>query len=210
MTNFSAQVAASLDDGWSYGATWPGYGTNDLSGTYGLMGGGTTYFCAFGCRFTVNIPKNATIQSANLSVLCHENVSAATDVTIFTDPVDDAAAFSTSSSTTSGSPGYRSRSADSVQWNIGTASWVAGTWYDSPSVSALLQTRVDGAGWASGQHVAFLLLNTSQSMPAGYNRRKLRCYDYSGNASGPKLEVSYTVGGKAAIFHAHFQVQGIV
>jgi hypothetical protein len=187
------QVGASTDDTYDYNTTWPGAGNTYLSSTMGYMGASTTYFDSDGNRFTnVPIAQGATINSANIILKPVNSSSTQTDLTIYGDAHDNAATFAATTNTATGSPGYRTLTTASAQWNIGTASWVSTSWYNSVNIASVIGEIVNRAGWVSNNSLAIIINNTSHTLPGSNGSRDQNAWDYSGNVSGMKFTATYS------------------
>ena len=191
------QVSASADDAYMYGATYPGSNTaTSLTSTSAWLGAGTTAYYNSGVRFlSVPIPQGATISSSSIKVNGYGVSSPDTtdcDVSIIAEAADNAATFATTGHTTASV--YNSKTTASARWDIGTASWTSGTFYQSTDISSVVKEVTDRAGWSSGNALVFLFINTDSSLPASGMNRRIRTYNYSGNTYGAKFNASYTTG----------------
>lgn len=183
------QVAASSDDGYDTGTTYPGTVVLNTDGVGLRIGSSTTSYYAMAARFTPPIPQGVTVDTAVMSV-CGYSASASEVVsTWYGEDVDNSGTL-----TTDHSPGmeiYANRTTASVAWAL--AAVVSGTWYNvgtAGSVATIVQEIVDRASWVSGNGMTFLGVQTStDKLNANH---WFRSYDYTGNANGAKLNVSYT------------------
>lgn len=182
MTTINRQVAATLDNAYAYAATYDAASPTS-SGTASLFFVlGKAVDChRIGFRFTdIAIPKNRTIRAAKLQLRSLGNVSVAdVNVSIRAEAADDAADF-----TTSDHVWTRTRGAQSVAWDPGA--WTAGTWYDSPDITAVIQEVVNRDGWTSGNDLVVYIDATAISV----SYRQCAAYD-SGAANAAKLIVDY-------------------
>jgi len=194
------QVGAQTDDAGAYGSTYPGTSTLlSLTQSYLYFGAGTSTFYMFGARFTtIPIPKDATIDSASLSLRSYTNSSVQLDITIAAEAADSAVTFDTVP-THSVVTAYNAKGAQSAQWDVGTAAWVTDGWYQSSDIAAVIEEVTDRAGWSSGNDLALIVYNTSSDRPGSSEYRRCHSYDQSGNVSGPKFNASYTEGGGADV-----------
>lgn len=201
---------SSTDDVVSYGSTWPGYGSDVLLDGGGILLGYTwSSGYAAGFRFpSCVIPVGATITSATLSLCSLVADSAPLDVTVWGHDADSSAAFSATTNTETGAPGYRTRTTASVRWNVGTAAWAAGTYYTTPDIASVIQEICSRSGRSETFNLSLLVLPTDTSGTWGaVNRREVRAID--GYSDVAHLNVSYTVsGGAGGIVVQHMQCMG--
>src|SRR5690606_25048014 len=97
-------------------------------------------------RFTnITIPQGATISSAKIQIVAASSIaSTAVNTTISALDADNASAPTTISEADSAT-----RTTASVDWNSVPA-FIAGTTYDSPDISSVIQEVVNRPGWNSG------------------------------------------------------------
>lgn len=139
-------------------------------------------------RFTnVTIPKGTTVTHAYLHVIAHNDLTGVScNIRITGQAADDGATFNTTYADVFG----RTATTAYADWTLPTMT--AGTSYSSASQTVDLKdiiTEIVGrAGWASGNHIVIFLKANS---PSNYAYRTIISYDYTGNASGPTLEVSW-------------------
>jgi hypothetical protein len=201
MATLNRQVGGSTDDAQNSGSTWPGTGNYTATGMTLQLGVTGTAFYLVGVRFTdVNIPQGATINAADIQLCANGNSSQQLNVTLAAENVDNAATFSSGHQP---KDAYASATSAQVVWNIGTAPWSAGSWYTSVDISSVIQEIVNLAGWASGGALNVLLWNTGKSLTI--QTRTIRSWDYSGHASGPKLDITYTPSVKIPVFMAQYR-----
>jgi hypothetical protein len=177
MPTFDFQVGASSDD-CSVDVT--GIYLTDTAlwlGKYGTMAENN------GVRFTsVTLPQGATINAAYLSFYAFGALSGTTcKVTIKGHNTDNAPTFSTKADFDG-----RARTSAGVSWTI--PGWSDATWYDSPSITSVVQEIVNRAGWASGNAMAFFVDDDGSSDSA---LRKARSWDGAA-AYAAKLHIEYT------------------
>jgi len=132
-----------------------------------------------GLRFPyLNIPREASIDAAWLEFTVDETGSAATNVAIRAQAIDNAPAFSTTAFDVTG----RTPTAASVAWNI--PAWnTVGAKQRSPDIAALLQEVVDRSGWNPGSSVVLVI--------GGTGRRTAEAYE-GVPASAALLHVEYS------------------
>ncbi len=175
------QVSASLDDAQDLdGTTW----SNALIyAFFGKDAANHVYDAWF--RFArCPIPNAATIVSSTLTFKCVNAQSGATcKANIRAEAADSATQFLTHAA-------YAAASwTAALSWNPVPAWPTSGGWYLSPDVSIQVQAVVNRAGWAVGNAMGFAVKNALSDASA---RRQIYTWDQSGNASGPKLDVTYT------------------
>lgn len=167
------------DDGYWYTGDYFAMNTTYL--IIGQVGGGT--YDSF-IRFrNITIPKGATIVSAIVRFVSYENaaVAGAKSKCYFND-VDDAVA------PTSHTQADALALTAAVDWGV-TTQWQIGSTYDTPDLTAILQTIVDRAGWVSGNDVTVVIKNDDSAAGA---KRSPRSGDYFGDENKPTLIVTYT------------------
>jgi len=191
MATLNLQVSASTNDAFNRGGIHPGTGSYSATGANNNIGANSFFFFLVGARFTnVTIPQGSTITAASLQVCANANDSTQLDVTIAAENADSPGAFA--GTTHEPYQAYNSKTTATVRWNVGTASWTAGSWYASADLTSVIQEIVNRAGWASGNAIVLVVYNTSTSLPGGNQFRVIRMWDYAGNASGMKLGITYT------------------
>jgi hypothetical protein len=137
---------------------------------------------ADGVRFTnVGVPRGATIVSANLRVRAWDTASPITGgTTIYGQAADNPSTFSTAADWNG-----RTWTTANVYWQ--PSSWSAGTYYDSPDISAVLQEIIDRSGWSAGQAMAFKLDGDEVQHIYGYS------YDFNSGQYAPELHIEYAM-----------------
>ena len=186
------RTAASTDDAWTYGTVWPGLTTTNLDATTMYIGATATVFYATGMRFpAVAIPPGAAILAAWLRFRAGNYNPGTPPISIYGNAADNAATFAATSDTSTGNPGYRTRTNAYVNWTPGA--WSNNVTYNSVDISPVVQEQVDRSGWASGQALAFILCYGSGVKPAGDTMRRIVTWDYSTHVYGPLLSVQYYV-----------------
>ncbi|MBI2967714.1 MAG: hypothetical protein HYY40_07865 [Bacteroidetes bacterium] len=144
---FNGAVSASNDDGYetSGGTTSTGVTAS------GLRVGYDGYYV--GLRFqNVTIPQGSTINSASFSAYYYLSQAGIT-VNIYGDDVDNASVFTTTSYNISG----RTATTANVNWTFSIAST---TWNTSPDIATIIQEIVNRPGWASGNALCLITLET--------------------------------------------------
>lgn len=133
-----------------------------------------------GIRFQdINIPQGATITSAYIEFVAVDNESAATSITIWGQDANFTEQFSSTPHDVSSRP----NTAASVSWHIpGSTPWTAGTTYQTPDLSSIIQEIVNRSGWVKGNSMAFKF--------SGSGKRDAKSYDYP--AEAPQLHVEFT------------------
>jgi len=133
-----------------------------------------------GIRFqNVSIPQGATIHSAYLEFTANVYGDTATSLTVEGEDIDDAAPFSAVADNLKD----RTGTTETVTWNIATSTpWSAGSSYQTPDLTDIVQEIVGRGGWASGNSMVFRL--------SGTGKRDIRAYD-ANSSTAPKLHVVY-------------------
>ncbi len=186
----TVQTAASLDDARSQGGTWPGATTTYLTATVIYAGATTTNFQAAGMVWEdVLIPPGAKLAPCSVQVQASADNAGSPTFRIYGVAQDDASAFADSTDPQTGNPGSRVRTTAYVEWTVGT--WVSGTLYTSPDLSAVLQEITDRPGWLSGNRLGLLIVNASASLPGSNEYRAMVAWDYSTHLYGPRLIYSH-------------------
>jgi hypothetical protein len=151
-----------------------------------------------GARFqTVSIPKDATINSASMSV-CANTATNPPVVTITGEAADNPGVFVHNTHC----PRYIAPYTDAyVDWDLPLMT--IGNWYTSPDISAVISEIVHRAGWVKDTNALILLLSCSAESTSTH---RVYSYDYTGNVSGPKFNCTYTIPatGNALISHLSF------
>ena len=132
-----------------------------------------------GVRFeNVNIPKDATIESAYLRLGSSANNTGSASIRIRgiaknnIGELDDLGKYGLSSI---------NKTSSSTQWNV--QPFNQNYWYPSPDISAVIQEIVNRGGWQAGNSLGLVFDNFNGNRAA---------YTYNGNASGaPQLIVSF-------------------
>ena len=170
--SMTVSVAASADDAEQNLAT----GMMDVSSSD--LDFANTGLCAM--RFSLDIPKGATITSARLLLVSKDNTSGANTLLIKGQVANNASPFSNSSRNISS----RNTTGASVSWEPGL--WTDGQTYTSPGLETIVQEVVGRRRWSAGNYLGLIV-----SAATG-NKRLARSYDYGGAGDAPKLEVTYT------------------
>tara|TARA_B110000503_G_scaffold45867_1_gene74956 strand:+ start:12009 stop:16472 length:4464 start_codon:yes stop_codon:yes gene_type:complete len=122
-----------------------------------------------GLRFaTVNLPKNAIIDSAFIQFTVDEIDAGSTSVTIKTEDSDSSATFTTAAFNISS----RATSTDSVMWN-NIAAWntvgVKTNDQRSTNISSLVSSMINRPGWNQGNPITFLITGTGERTAEAHN-----------------------------------------
>jgi len=208
MATLNLQVGAGTDDARNNGSTFPGTGNYSATGTYNNIGVGSDgVFHMVGARFlNLTIPQGAIINAADIQVCAQAATSTQCDWTIAAEDVDNAATFSSGHQP---KDAYNSRTSATADWNIGTASWTAGSWHTSSDIAAVIQEIINRPGWVSGNALNVVVYNTDNTVPPSNRYRVIRMWDYSGNLSGMKLDITYTVGGKLPVMMRGYRARRV-
>ncbi len=122
-----------------------------------------------GLRFaSVNLPKNAIIDSAFIQFTVDETNSGATSVVIQAEDADSSATFTSSQFNISS----RTNTTASVNWNnIPAWGTVAAATMDqlTPDVSSLVSTIMNRLGWNQGNPITFLITGTGERTAEAHN-----------------------------------------
>ncbi|MCB1755068.1 MAG: VWA domain-containing protein [Gammaproteobacteria bacterium] len=139
---------------------------------------GTPQGQKIGLRFNdVRIPQGATITDASIEFTSAGSASVTTNATITAHDADNAPAFTTSNGNLTG----RTKTSANVTWSPGNWSG-AGSTYQTPSLTSVVQEVVNRSGWCGGNSLALLL--------EGTGLRDAIAFDRNPNEA-PVLKVSY-------------------
>ncbi|NBG66478.1 alkaline phosphatase PhoX [Acidiluteibacter ferrifornacis] len=165
----TTKIAADTDDAEEQGANGTIPGDIDITSTdIELVNDGSDGDQFVGLRFaSLNLPKNAIIDSAFIQFTVDELDNGATSVLIKAEDVDSSSTFSATPFNISS----RTNTTVSVNWtNIpawGTAQ-VATLDQRTPDVSILLNAVMQRAGWNQGNPITFLLTGTGTRTAEAY------------------------------------------
>jgi hypothetical protein len=187
MPSTTAQVAAAADDqraACGVAGTW---NYMDDAGLRIGDGDPAAFDWVAICRMTLAVPKDATINTATMTVVSDGSFSVALTAKIYALAADNpampasAAAFTSATKTTA-----------SVAWVLG--SWSPGGTVVSSDCSTVVQEIVNRAGWVSGNNIVMVIGDNVAGYGGVVNDRHL--VDYNATpASAPKLDVDYTASG---------------
>lgn len=184
---FTKRVAAGGDDGHTNSS-----GTFDNSAAFYIFGNVAGVTTNVFIRFTnITIPQGAIIVSAKITVQAQATKSTTTvNVLIKGNAAGDAVA-----PTTAGEHSSKVRTTASVAWS--PVAQTAGSNYDSPDFTSVLQEIINQPDWASGNALMLLIDENGSS-----NNAERREDTYNGDsANATLLTVEYTVpDGGAIIF----------
>ena len=172
------QSGRALNDGYIGGTS-----TFDNSNTYMQVGMTYEYHNMYSAWMGVTVPKDATITAANLSYKAYASASTTVPTKIYFNAIDDS--FDPTNRTTYNA---LARTTANVAWSM--PSFTAGTWYDSPDISSIVQEIVNRAGWVSGN---WMMAMHDNNAAGSYAYRQVYTYD-GGTTSGAKLVVTYSTG----------------
>jgi hypothetical protein len=186
MPTANAQVSAAADDmraACAVAGTW-----NFMDAGLRVGDSGASAFDWVGImRMTLAVPKDATINSATMTVVSDGSFSVALTAKIYALAADNpampasAAAFTSATKTTA-----------SVPWVLG--SWSPGGSVVSADCSTVVQEIVNRAGWVSGNNIVMVIGDNVAGDGGVVNDRHMVDYDAT-PASAPSLEVNYTTSG---------------
>ena len=176
-TVLDLSIASGSDDAEERASGSVSTGSSDLELTFDQGGNQTV-----GLRFTdVTIPRGATILSAWVQFQTDETDSEPTDLLLEGEATDDAATFTTASSSLS----TRARTIAAVPWS--PAPWNStgerGPDQRSPDVSAIIHEITLRAGWTSGNSLVLLITGTGERVAESAN-----------GSRAPELHVEYQTG----------------
>lgn len=121
-----------------------------------------------GVRFQdVYVPQGAIITSAKIVFLAAESDSDALSLLVSADNVDNAQTYEAVSDNLTGASRPQT---SSVTWNADP--WTAGSYFETPDVSAVVQQVVNRSGWCRGNAMAFRFTHAS-----GAGERVAHAYD---------------------------------
>jgi type IV pilus assembly protein PilY1 len=155
----SETVAAGGDDGY-----WDDMGTFDNTGTtmnVGYTGMGMTEDSY--ARFTtVALPQGQTILTATLTFIVGANASAAFDMAIRGEDIDDSAQHASQ-----GDASGATLTTASVTWT-GDSGWETGDTAESPSITTIIQEIIDRGSWATGNDLTLQVKYAGSSSTEAY------------------------------------------
>jgi len=182
MPTINKQVGVNADDGHWYGSV---FSANATAAYYGVNGGGKAVHNYY--RWTdVTIPDGATITSATVS--CYDYGSG-----VGTIPNGTKLYFHKSANPAAPTKITQAN----ALFNSLTTNYVVpvmsngGSWFAHPDVSAIIQELVDTYSYASGAAM-MCIIKAVTGNASNYGAIYMR--DYTGNARGAKLDITYTVG----------------
>jgi len=184
---FTAQVATSVDDAEERTDGSMYLTSTDLELT---EDGGATQ--TIGIRFrNVQIPQGATVLGADLTFTVDEATSGTTELSIYSEAADDAAAYSDTAYDISG----RERSLTFVDWRDTSTppldAWTTvGDKKTTPDLTSIVQEVISRGGWAPGNAMAFII--------TGLGSRVAEAYDKSGGVP-PRLRIRYQETGVTTV-----------
>lgn len=139
-----------------------------------------------GMRFkSIAIPQGAFIENAYIQFHADSDAGATTNLNIYGENVDDAAALMPNDYNISS----RTRTAV-IAWN-NVPSWTNGNTYVTPLISTIVQTIVDRNNWTSGNDLLIMI--------EGTGRRSATSFD-GGSSLVPRLVIEYATGNVPAYF----------
>jgi hypothetical protein len=155
---------------------------NSVFNAIGAGAAGSTF--GTGLRFRrVAIPQGAIILYAYVEVESDANLALDdVNVNIAADDVDNSAIFSTYANYIG-----RVRTGAIVAWNA-VAHWVAGTHYQTPAITAVVQEIISRPGWVSGNDLSILIDNNASTAGSG---RNMVSWDHAAIRYEPHLYVGW-------------------
>ena len=182
MPTINKQVGANADDGHWYGSVFSANATVAYYGVNSIGAATHNYY-----RWTaVTIPDGATITSATVS--CYDYGSGVGTI------LDGTKLYFHKSANPAAPTNITQANA---LFNSLTTNYVVpvmsngGSWFAHPDVSAIIQELVDTYSYASGAAMMCII----QAVTGGAsNYGAIYMRDYTGNARGAKLDITYTMG----------------
>jgi len=169
----------------SYTPVWLTDGTGFTTASTGYVGGsgsvGVFYRSALLFQ-PAAIPQGSTINSATLTLTAVNNLSGVTvNLAIYGNDTDSATVV-----TSAGSGNSKVLTSSYVQWS--PDAWTAGTSYDAPDLSTVIQELVDRSGFGSYTYIQ-LLIRDNGSTDKDANRDY---YNYHSGINYPKLVIDFS------------------
>jgi hypothetical protein len=179
MTTINKQVSASTDDGYETDDT-----SIQLTGVTAYAGVSPGGILDTGLRWqSINIPQGTTISSATLSLYLH-----ADDGTLSAN-IRGIAEDNTATWSAGSRPSQRAKTSATITANEANwGNWGVGNWI-TISVTSIVHEIINRGGWNANNALAVVIEDTAG---AGTNYITTRMYDYTGNVSGAKLDITYT------------------
>lgn len=178
-TTLNLQVGASSDDGIerrsdgvvaSIQGFWRCFSNTTLSSAFDGL-----------CRFTsVTVPKGATIDAADCTLLMNDITQDDADLSIFCEDTDDAATMGSGTNDLTN----RTRTTASTAWVQSSIGLISVT---TPDIASAVQEVVDRAGWASGNALAVYFRARTDLIA----ELEVVSYDAS-TIDAAKLDIDYT------------------
>ena len=192
------QVTASTDDAWRRltSSNFSRVLTSNIAGA-----DNTTYQNGSGMRFlNITIPKEATINSAKITLRCKTaKAGVACNTRISAEDVDDAPTFANDLGAFD--TRWAARTTARMDWDAIPA-WTQDVDYDSPTTdgvttfASIIQEVIDRASWASGNDIVIFWDDFDDRSDHNADaRRDAYAYD-SSTEFAPKLVITYTVPAK--------------
>ena len=182
MPTINKQVGANVDDGHWYGST---FSTSATVANYGVNGGGVATHNYY--RWTaVTIPDGATITSATVS--CYDYGSGV-------GTIPDGTKLYFHKSANPAAPTNITQAKALV--TSATTNYVVpvmsngGSWFAHPDVKDIIQELVNTYNYSSGSAMMAFIISASGD---ALNYGAIYMRDYTGNARGAKLDITYTMG----------------
>jgi len=177
MVDFNVSVAASADDGRAYvdGTNFDNSETSIYIGNFSL---GRHAFFRF---LNITIPKGADINTAVMRFDASANLNTDVQVDIHFEQADSA------TQPTDGSDLIGRGLGSAVDWDS-QPNFTAGSSYDTPDLTSILQTIVDRAGWSSGNALTIHIVDDSTG---AFTRREIASHDHLTYAPA-ELRITYT------------------
>jgi type IV pilus assembly protein PilY1 len=180
MTTINKQVSASTDDGYETDDT-----NIQLTETTAYTGVSPGGIFDTGLRWqSINIPQGATISSATLSLYLHA------DEDILSANIRGIAEDNTATWSSGSRPSQRTKTSATITANEANwGNWGVGNWI-TISITSVVHEIINRGGWNANNALAIVIEDTAGS---GIHFITTRTYDYAGNVSGAKLDITYTL-----------------
>ena len=151
---FETMIAIGSNDAEEHADGTVVLDSNDIELVRDDGGGGVQ---EVGLRFeNIGVTRGVNITAAYLEFTANATDTESTSLTLQVQAIDNAPGFTTTTNDISG----RTKSTASVAWAVG--SWTAGTHYQTPDLSTLIQELVDRPGWQSDNSLAFIITGSGQ------------------------------------------------
>lgn len=180
---FTKRISAGMDDAHSNEAPLVQW-ANDLE--YVSFGNKTDLGRATYLRWQINIPNNATISSAKVTICSHADLSGAFTSQIRYMREQDGADFTSDAKD-------RPKSTTKVDWAV--PSFTTDSYYDTPDIKTLLNEWMSDFTYIPGNHFIIIL---GSGDAATDERRSVYSYE-GGSSKAALLTIEYTIPYKTTL-----------